>query len=46
MEVRIDKRPPLADIEGMTSDALATLATILIMAGLAMLMLDAVLDRD
>jgi hypothetical protein len=30
----------------MSFDALATLATILIMAGLAMLMLDAVLGRD
>jgi len=30
----------------MSFDALATLATVLIMAGLTMLMLDAVLGRD
>jgi len=36
----------VADSDGMNADILATIATLLIMAGLTMLMLDAVLDKD
>jgi hypothetical protein len=42
----IDKNSALADPIFMTLDILATIATMLIMGGLTMLMLDAVLDKD
>jgi len=44
--VGIDKNAALADARGMNADILATIATLLIMAGLMMLMLDAVLGKD